>query len=459
MFQSFIETRKLLTGTQGVLVAYSGGPDSTCLLHLFSKLNWQIVAAHLNHQQRQESVEEQKMCQAFCESIGVPFLAGSADVPALSKALGIGIEEAGRKARYEFLRNLVGQLGDFVIATGHTLDDRVETVFLHMARGSGMRGMVGISPKRDGIIRPLLWARRHQTLEYCVQQGLPYILDPFNEDESYARVRVRQRISPIFESLNSKAFEHVGKLADLAAEEDAFMDAIAVHALVDSEIKEGGLLAFLTRHLEVFLDAQTLRERNVRVVIRRALKLLGRPLHATFDFDQIETIVDAIEKQYKAAITAEEGAARIVVNDRRIHAYRNEPVVPYWLTLQVPGEVTNDSIGWHLSATLGQKEDSPLCVIVNRRALRGGLVVRQYQPGDRIHPFEHAKEKKLKELFDKAEFRKMTRERLPIVADDAGPIWVPGIAVAARVASCQKEEPITLKLAPSQPSERYNPAS
>jgi tRNA(Ile)-lysidine synthase len=450
MFQAFIRSKNLLRDGQGVLVAYSGGPDSTCLLHLFSKLRLQVVAAHLNHQQRQAALEEQRMCQAFCESIGVPFLAGSADVPGLAKALGIGIEEAGRKARYEFLRNLATQLGDVVIATGHTLDDRVETIFLNMARGSGIRGMGGISAKRDGIIRPLLWARRQETLEYCVREGLPYISDPFNEDENFARVRVRKRLSPVFESLNSKAFEHVAKLADLAEEEDALLDALAVHAIVDAELKESSPLGFLTRHLEIRLDVVTLREANTKTLIRRSLKLLERPLRATFGLDQIEIVLSAIRAKKRAAVTAEGERVRIVVNEQEVHAYRDELIEPYCLPLAIPGSVLNESLGWRLCSTLTENAKGDLVALLDRTAVRGGLVVRPYQKGDRLSTFEHGleKEKKLKDLFDRSRVRKMIRQRVPIVADDAGPVWVPCIAMASRVAWNGKGEPVALELIP-----------
>src|SRR4051794_31978473 len=116
-FREHLETSLLIPEGAQVLVGYSGGADSTCLLHLLHEMQVSIVAAHLHHSQRHEADTELKLCQAFCEELGVPFVSGRADVPRMSRDLKIGVEEAGRRARYEFLESAAARIGCDLIAT------------------------------------------------------------------------------------------------------------------------------------------------------------------------------------------------------------------------------------------------------------------------------------------------------------------------------------------------------
>ncbi|RYG30390.1 tRNA(Ile)-lysidine synthetase, partial [bacterium] len=118
--RAHLERTGLIPGGVRVLVGYSGGADSTCMLHLLHRLGFDIVAAHLHHGQREEADREAALCEAFCTEIDVPFVSGRADVPRISREAGIGLEEAGRNARYEFFRQAAFRLECELIATAHT---------------------------------------------------------------------------------------------------------------------------------------------------------------------------------------------------------------------------------------------------------------------------------------------------------------------------------------------------
>jgi tRNA(Ile)-lysidine synthase len=120
---------ELLDNSVRILVGYSGGADSTCLVHLLSQSKVDFVAAHLHHGQRPEADKEMSLCEAFCQSLDVPFVSGRADVPRMSQELKIGLEEAGRMARYNFLNQAARRLECDSIATAHTGTDSVETIF------------------------------------------------------------------------------------------------------------------------------------------------------------------------------------------------------------------------------------------------------------------------------------------------------------------------------------------
>ena len=132
---------------------------------------------------------------------GVPLYLWSRDVGVEAKRRGTGIEETARDMRYEFLREAAELFRADRIATAHTANDNVETILFHLARGSGLRGMAGIQPVGNGLIRPLLAATRQQVEAYLAYQGLPHVEDSSNEDDTYARNRIRNQIVPVLEEL------------------------------------------------------------------------------------------------------------------------------------------------------------------------------------------------------------------------------------------------------------------
>ena len=265
-----LESTGLIPEGARVLVAYSGGADSTCLLHLLSQLGIDVVAAHLHHGQRPEGDKEMKLCETFADSIGVPFVGGRADVPAIAAERKVGLEEAGREARYTFLAQAADRLDCDFIATGHTRDDHSETVLLHMARGSGLAGLAGIPAKRDNVVRPLLPFSRTETKAYCV--GLWTHDDPSNSDESFSRARIRHRVLPELRHINPEINETIARLSAIVSEEDVFLNGMAAAALEQCEVLLNGDLRFLTLDIEAAFDAERLRHLPP-ALLRRAIRL------------------------------------------------------------------------------------------------------------------------------------------------------------------------------------------
>ncbi|RYG46683.1 tRNA lysidine(34) synthetase TilS, partial [bacterium] len=285
-----------------VLVGYSGGADSTCLLHLLHGLGVDVVAAHLHHGQRDEADREAALCEAFCTELDVPFVSGRADVPRIAREAGIGLEEAGRNARYEFFRQAAFRLECDLIATAHTRTERVETVLLNMARGAGLAGLGGIPARQGEIVRPLLPFAREETRAYCEAHGLWTHDDPTNDDLGFARARVRHLIVPEMARLNPAAEEAIARLADLADEEDAFLNGMAAAALERSEIALNGALRFLTLDVEVAFRRDALAHLPV-VLARRAIRLAVGSLGGALDHPQTLAAVQG----ERGSITAEGG--------------------------------------------------------------------------------------------------------------------------------------------------------
>jgi len=418
-----------------IVVAYSGGPDSTALLHLLKEAGYDVVAAHLNHGQRAEADKEESLCRAFCDEIGVPFVGGKADVPRMASDLKIGLEEAGRHARYQFLRQAMFRLEADLIATGHTRDDHVETVLMHLTRGSGLKGLTGIPARRDEIVRPLLIFSRAETQAYCQEKGFWTHDDPANFDLQFSRARIRHNVLPELRLVNSGVDEAIARLAGTADEEDRFLDGMAAAALEQSEIPLNGDLQFLTIDCEAAFRLDSLLTLPP-VLLKRALRLLSRTLGAELDYHQTESLVRGLVQDSGGSITAEGGRVVLEWGADRLHARDLNPTAPFRYPLTVPGETESDEFGWAIEARVLESgfpsNPSPLEAVIDLTEAKGGLHFRSFEDGDRISLEGREGGKKVADLLSEAKLTLAARRRLPIICDILGPVWIPGVCLSDR---------------------------
>jgi tRNA(Ile)-lysidine synthase len=232
------------TGGERVLVAVSGGADSSALLVALDELRRagllgvELTAAHLDHGLRGErGAEDARWVEGWARSLGYEVLTGRAEVG--ERAGRDNLEQAARRARYEFLAGAARACGARAVLAAHTLDDQAETVLLRLLRGSGAAGLGGIRPERPldaagdlSLRRPLVgWARRAETEGYCRARGVEFRADEMNEDEGFARVRLRRRVLPLLETFNPRAVEALARAADLLHEDSAALEALAAELL------------------------------------------------------------------------------------------------------------------------------------------------------------------------------------------------------------------------------------
>ncbi len=290
-----------------LVLAVSGGPDSTALLHGAARVapgrGWRLTVAHLDHALRAESADEAAAVAATAARLGLPVEVRRTDVRDLAATEHRSLEDAGRQARYRFLEEVAAGLGqDALIATAHTADDAAETTLMRLARGSGLRGARGIPARRGRIVRPLLHARRATLREALDAAGIEYVTDPSNADPAHARNRVRAMLVPALEQLNSAAVEALVRFGRLAADDDDLLDALAaaeVAARTDAD------------------DASINWESPpARALGRRVLRLaIGDPAPSA---ERIEALLDAAEGP-RGGLSIELGSGRqATVRGRRI---------------------------------------------------------------------------------------------------------------------------------------------
>ena len=249
-----------------ILCAVSGGRDSMCLLHYLHRLGrergFTVAAAHLDHHMRPTAERDVAIVTDFCRANHIPLRIGVTPVYEKAEEWRLTVEEAGRRARYEFLAAAANELHADKIATAHHQNDQAETVLLNLLRGTGPAGLAGIPPVRDNFIRPLLNTPRREIEDYVAENHIPYGDDETNFDLHYARNRLRRSLWPLLEEINPQATAHIAAAAAILRQEDGYLDALAAAYLPG----EGAAIP-----RETLLSApEALQSRLLRQLIDRA---------------------------------------------------------------------------------------------------------------------------------------------------------------------------------------------
>ena len=234
MIEKVIETIKkynLIEDGDKIILAVSGGPDSISMLDILYKIkqnesiNFEIIVAHVNHMIREEAMEDAIYVKDFCEKRNIEFYLKSIDVKKIANNNKIGTEEAGRKERYKFFDELAKKTNANKIAIAHNKNDNVETVFMHILRGTGINGLKGIEAKRGMYIRPLIECERKEIEEYCEENNLEPKIDKTNFENIYTRNKVRNIVIPyVQKEFNQNIIETIDRLSKLVTEEEGYME-------------------------------------------------------------------------------------------------------------------------------------------------------------------------------------------------------------------------------------------
>lgn len=389
-----------------VLCAVSGGSDSVCLLHWLSqRKDIFLMAAHFNHQLRgEESDRDEQFARTLCGEWGIPLTVGRGDVKAFARREKRSIEESARQMRYEFLYETAAQIGATHIATAHNADDNLETLLLNLTRGAGLQGLTGISPKQGALIRPLLTTTRKEIEKYLRSYHLSHVEDSSNADETYSRNKMRRQVLPLLEGLNPALRENsVDTIRYLRADND-YLNALAASIAAQAQKGPEG----------VSVAASCIAQAPDPVAIRAVRQLLSMTAQGSTDCSaaHLEGLVALCQGEDPSAIlhlphglTARREYEKLVITDL--------PITPP-----------------PLEAMRLQQGENPVPGTVWTVVLKGppweGLVVRPRKTGDEVS-LPGRPRRSLKKLFIDQKIPRPDRERIPIVADDAGVLAVAGL--------------------------------
>jgi tRNA(Ile)-lysidine synthase len=436
-----IHERQLLPPEGGtVIVGYSGGADSTALLHLMTRLqgefNLRVHAAHLHHGMRLEADDDVRVCEAVCAGLGVPLHVERVDVPALAQAQRVSLEEAGRNARYAFFDRLARELNAVAVALAHTRDDQIETILINLLRGTGPRGLCGMPYKRDHIIRPLLDATRAQTHQYCAAHGLPTIFDSTNLDPHQLRRRVRMELIPLLRDLSPAFDRHLLRLADILENEEAWWD-YEVRSLLECGSVASADAETLLQHSKVGREFFThlhpaMQRRVLREWLRARVGALRLP-----PYEILEGIRRAALEGKRTSWQLSD-TLRLTTDEAALTLHTKPPdPEPYEYPVQLETPILIPQAGAWLEARLlnappPSLEAMPDDAFLDADAVQGQLVVRNGRRGDRFQPLGMPAPKKLSDIFIDRKIPRAERWWLPLLCDAAGILWVPGYTIAAR---------------------------
>jgi len=428
-----IEKQGLLKEGDKVLVACSGGADSTALLDILLKLrrdfSVQLALAHFNHKLRRNADKDEEFVHGLARTYGLPLYVKRENIRAYAGEHGLNIEEAGRTRRYEFLRAIAAKIGASKIATGHTMTDQAETFLLRLLRGSGPQGLAGIAPAIDGlIIRPLLEVERPDVERHLKARGLRCRTDESNFDRRYLRNRIRLELIPFLErEFEPRIVPHLSRLAAIIREEDDWLERLA---------EEGARLALRSRNGRTLLDACVLSSlppglarRVVRIFLSRAKGSLRR---ITFrDVESVRSLAERKEIHLPGRLTLRREKDQIFLEPPPRPQVRYEYV---WngkknlavreLSLQFSGtKITGCKKG-------DLRFDNDRRAYLDAAKLRFPLLVRNRRDGDRYRPFGAPGRKKLKEIMRARGIPASERDRQPVFLSGDRIVWVLGLPVA-----------------------------
>jgi tRNA(Ile)-lysidine synthase len=427
-------------GGATVLAAVSGGPDSMAMLDALCVLSrrrsgFSVVAAHFDHRLRPDSSRDRDVVSAFVASRGIRFVCGEGDVRASARATRRSVEEAARDLRYAFLERAADEAGADAIAVAHTRDDQIETALMRILRGTGIRGLAGIPERRGRIVRPLLSVARAETIAYCREHGVPFVIDSTNDDRRFLRNRIRHDVLPALRRAYpgiDEAFLRMAASARVELERIDRLVAGRIESLRRTDANEFALDAsaffgleddervqLLSRALETMSAGRDVSRVHYRSLLRLSRED-ARPggsvdlpgLRARREHDAIVFFPRARREGESPGVGRLPVPGRVVIGGWEVSAD------------VVPGEVARAEIrkaapaSHDLIAFLGHNDRLP------------AITVRLPRPGDRMRPFGMSGHKKLSDLFIDGKVPRRMRARTPVVEMNGEIVWVAGVAAS-----------------------------
>ena len=434
-----IQQYEMIQQGDSVCVALSGGADSVALLAFFLRnrdtLKISVSACHLNHNLRgEESERDARVVRDLCCREQVPLFYRSEPVGQLAQEKHLSVEEAARNVRYQFFEEIAYR-EHCKIATAHTLSDSMETIVFNLARGTGIKGLLGIPPKRGDLIRPLIQCTRQDVEAYCEQYHLDYVTDSTNLSDDYTRNLIRHQVIPRLYSINPAADRAFLRTIRFMGEADQLVEQLARQALESWQTQYSQWYP-----VHDFLELPS-------AVAHRVFSILASHAHVATSTEQYDLCLDLLRRGKGAQQLTQSVFFTVGSNGFAFLKKETQEKVDFTQKLEAlsPGKQVFCAVGRNRTACLElldceqiknfqDKKSKGLKNVLDYDRIYGTVIIRPRLSGDAIRLPGRGCTKSLKKLFQEKKVPVSCRESIPVLQDDTGIIWVETFGPSERTA-------------------------
>jgi len=453
-----IEKYNMLEVEDRVGVAVSGGPDSITLLHVMSKIaagyQLSLVIVHVNHDLRgEESEREERFVRELGETMKIPVEARKISITAIRKREQGSVENISRRERYKYFKEVTERYSLDKIVLGHNRDDQAETVIMKFLRGSGLGGLRGILPVRDGLYaRPLIEVSRKEILAFLKEEGVQYMTDSSNVDDIYVRNRIRNRLIPgLKDQYNPRLIENIARMADIIRLENDFIEQYVDDALLKLNIiYEGNRIGIHIANFKLLHPVLRLRIIKRLLENRSSSKMKISYVHVKAVIDLIEGprsngLLDlplgiTVRREYDNLTIVKDKKSSLPSDQhdsiKKVRKDDKWDINDYYYDISIPGTVRIEETGLTIDFSYTGIEhidfNTANTVFMDYDSLMFPLIIRNMRAGDRMQPLGLGGTKKVKSIFIDKKIPRSKRREIPLLVDQNAVLWIPGIQLSDR---------------------------
>lgn len=413
--QSYIEKHQLLTPAQPIILGVSGGTDSVVLLHLLISLGYDCMIAHCNfHLRMDESLRDERFVRDLADKYNIPLYIVDFQTLEYAKENGISIEMAARDLRYTWFEELLQKHQAQAIAVAHHADDSIETMLLNLVRGTGIRGLTGISPRNKNVVRPLLCCTRFEIENYLIEQKLEHVEDSTNALSDYKRNKIRNEILPLLSEINPSVRQ------TLYANLERFSGSLAIYQQAIDKMTD---LIVDKSDTVIKMDIERIREQT-------DIPTLMYELLSPYNFSPkiIEQITGHLEGEsgkifYSESHRLVKDRKQLIINAHNQPEIDNLSILPDDSEVFIPFRMTVNKFSLDDNFRVSKEKNR---IHVDASKINFPLTVRPWREGDTFYPFGMNQRKKVSDFFINNKFSLQEKEQIRLLLSGNDIVWIIG---------------------------------
>ncbi|MGL4598363.1 MAG: tRNA lysidine(34) synthetase TilS, partial [Bacteroidia bacterium] len=412
-FLRFAKEQYLFDEHPRVLAAVSGGVDSVVLARLLHAQGWLAALVHVNYGKRgAESEADEIFVQQLAATLNVTFHTVKVNSETIQKQDGDGFQEKARNFRYAYFEAVCEEFNYPQLATGHQLDDNLETMLHRLFRGAGIHGLRGIPVKNKNIVRPLLFATREEIESVARREGWSWREDASNQEQDFQRNKIRHQLLPLLKSWNPNVYDGLSETFDHLRDAE-----LIFNAAIEAQKKNGLILE---------QDCVRIRIDDLMSSIAPSTILYEWIRPYGFNATQAKQIVNGLRDSEAAFFYAE---AFVLSKERHelVIVPREKEHAPMYILNR---DVQLDFLQVEFSETASLAETNPYIALLDAEKLQWPLTLRVWKAGDRMRPLGMNGTKKISDILTDMKAERLNRKQLPVLLSGEELVWLPGFRIA-----------------------------